>query len=144
MTETTLQTPAATEGATNALSTVQAFFNAMAARDIETVAGLFSDDATWNHRNEDRFGGVHRGRDAILAFIGESVQLTGGTLRPMPQAFLPDGGGRVAALVRLTATRPDGRSADDLQMVLFAVTDGRVTAVEHFLGDPAGQTAFWA
>jgi ketosteroid isomerase-like protein len=129
---------------TDALSTVRAFFEAMAGRDLETVAGLFAQDATWNHRNQDRFEGIHHGREGILGFIGESIKLTNGTLRPLPEAFMPDGGERVAVLVRLSASRPDGRATDDLHMVMFTARDGQVTAVEHWVPDPAAVKAFWA
>ncbi|HEX6538418.1 MAG TPA: nuclear transport factor 2 family protein [Candidatus Dormibacteraeota bacterium] len=143
MNQTTLP-EATSEARRTALPVVRAFFDAMAKRDLNTVASLFSDDATWNHRNQDRWAGVHQGRRAILDFIGESVQLTGGTLRPVPLAFLPDGDRLVAVLVRLEGSRPDGRSSNDMQMVLYAVDDGRISAVDHFVGDPAAITAFWA
>ena len=39
---------------------------------------------------------------------------------------MADGEGRVAVLVRVSATRPDGRSFDDPQMLLFTVDGDRV------------------
>jgi ketosteroid isomerase-like protein len=122
---------------------VSAFFEAIAKRD-STAIGYLHADATWNHRNQDRFGGIHRGAGAIMEYIAEAGQLTEGTLRPVPQSLMADGKGRVAVLVRLMATRPDGRSADDLQMVLFTLDGGRVHTVDHFVGDPAAVAAFWA
>lgn len=127
-----------------ALAAVRAFFDAMAKRDLNTVAGLFCDDATWNHRNQDRYEGIHQGRRAILDFIGDSVKLTGGTLRPVPVAFMPDDARLVAVLLRLEASRPDGRSSNDTQIVVFAVDDGCISTVDHFVGDPAALAAFWA
>ena len=52
---------------------------------------MFHPDATWNHRNDDRWGGVHAGRDDILTFIAESDRLTAGTLRATPRAVMADG-----------------------------------------------------
>jgi ketosteroid isomerase-like protein len=46
--------------------------------------------------------------------------------------------------LRLSASRPDGRTIDDPQVVLVTVQDGRVRAIEQFVGDPAAVTAFWA
>jgi hypothetical protein len=47
-------------------------------------------------------------------------------------------------LTRVSATRPDGRSFDDPQILLFTLESGLVQAVDQFVGDPSAGTAFWA
>jgi ketosteroid isomerase-like protein len=47
-------------------------------------------------------------------------------------------------LVRLSASRPDGRRMDGPQVVLVTVQGGQVSAIEQFVGDPAAVAAFWA
>jgi ketosteroid isomerase-like protein len=126
------------------IAVVRSGFEALARGDAPAFAEQFHPDATWNHRNDDRHGGVHDGREAIMAFIGASAQLTAGTLRPVPQSFMADGEGRVAVPVRISATRPDGRSFDDQQVLLFVVEAERVRSVDQFVGDPATVAAFWA
>jgi ketosteroid isomerase-like protein len=126
------------------IDVVRAGFESLARGDLAAFTDMFHTDATWNHRNEDRFGGIHRGNDNIVAFITESVQLTAGTLRPVPTAFMPDGAGRVAVLTHLTASRPDGRSFDDQQILVFTVDGGRVRTVDQFIGEPRAATTFWA
>jgi ketosteroid isomerase-like protein len=123
---------------------VRAGFEAVAAGDVAGFAAMFHPDATWNHRNDDRLGGVKQGIDAIVGFLGESMELTAGTLRPVPEIFMPDGHGRVAVLTRISGTRPDGRTFDDMQILLFSLEAGRVRAVDQFVGDPTAVTAFWA
>jgi ketosteroid isomerase-like protein len=123
---------------------VRGGFEAFAKGDVAAFGDMFHADATWNHRNDDRLGGIHEGRDGILAFIGESGQLTTGTLRAVPEAFMADGEGRVSVLARVSGTRPDGRSFDNPQILLFAVDGDRVRSVDQFVGDPAAVTAFWA
>jgi ketosteroid isomerase-like protein len=123
---------------------VRAGFAAFAAGDLATFAEMFHPDATWNHRNDDRLGGVHRGRDGILAFIGESGRLTAGTLRAVPESFMADGEGRVAVLVRVSGARPDGRAFDVPQILLSTVDGDRVRSVEQYVGDPSAVAAFWA
>ena len=54
------------------------------------------------------------------------------------------GQGHVAVLVRLRASRPDGRTIDGPQVLLVTVEGGRVRAIEQFVGDPAAVAAFWA
>jgi len=124
--------------------TVRAVFQAFADADAAALDGLLHADATWNHRNSDRLGGVHHGTGAIMAYLAESAQLTDGTLRAVPQSYMADGGGRVGVLVRLGATRPDGRSMDGPQIVLFTLDGGRVRSIDQFVGDPAAVAAFWA
>ena len=123
---------------------VRAGFEAFAKGDLAAFADLLHDDATWNHRNDDRLGGIHAGSDGIVAFVTESAQLTAGTLRVIPQAIMADGAGRVAVPVRVSGTRPDGRTFDDQQMLLFALDGDRVSSVDQFVGDPPAVTAFWA
>jgi uncharacterized protein len=121
-----------------------AVFAAFARGDLAALSDLLHNDATWHHHNDDRLGGVHRGADAVIAYLTESALLTAGTLRAEPQAVMTDGQGRVAVSVRLSASRPDGRTMDGPQVVLVTVESGRVRAIEQFVGDPAAVAAFWA
>jgi ketosteroid isomerase-like protein len=131
-------------GARTDVAIVRAGFEAFAKGDLAAFGDLFGPDATWNHRNDDRLGGLHRGRDGIMAFIAESGQLTGGSLRAVPQSFMTDGEGSVSVLVRVSGTRPDGRSFDNPQILLFTLDGDRVRSVDQFVGDPGAVTAFWA
>lgn len=130
--------------ATADVAVVRDFFQTVASGDVAGLPRLFHADITWTHRNADRFAGVHRGVDGIMAYLGESFQLTAGTLRAVPQTMMSDGAGRVAVLVQLSATRPDGRSMDGAQMVLFTVDGERIRSIDQFVGDPPAVAAFWA
>src|SRR5664279_2336103 len=134
---TTDTTIPATTVTTADLGPVRAGFDAVAAGDLAGFASVFHPDATWNHRNDDRLGGVKQGVDAIVGFLAESMELTAGTLRPVPESFMPDSAGHVAVLTRISASRPDGRTFDDTQILLFRIQDGRVRAVDQFVGDPS-------
>jgi len=126
------------------IAIVREGFEAFARGEVAAFADMFAPGATWNHRNDDRHAGIKAGREAIMAFLGESAQLTAGTLRAVPGSFMSDGDGRVAATVRVSATRPDGRAFDDAQVLLFGVADEKVQSVDQFVGDPGAVTAFWA
>jgi ketosteroid isomerase-like protein len=123
---------------------VRAVFEAFARTDVAALGKLLHADATWNHRNDDRLGGVHHGSDGIIAYLAESARLTGGTLRAVPQSFMADSEGRVAVLVQVSGTRPDGRSFDNPQIVLFTLDRDRVRSIDQFVGNPAAVAAFWA
>jgi hypothetical protein len=88
---------------------------------------------------------AHRaGIDAIVGSLGESLRLTAGTLRARPVVFMTDGAGHVAVQGEISATRPDGRSFTDTQILFFSVESGRERSVDQFIGDPPTVTAFWA
>ena len=123
---------------------VRAGFEAVAGGDIVGFAAGFHADATWNHRNPDSLGGVKQGIDEIVGFLTASMELTAGTLRPVPQLYMPDGAGHVAVLTRISAERPDGRAFDDTQILYFQLEDGKVRSVDQFIGDPPAVTNFWA
>jgi ketosteroid isomerase-like protein len=129
---------------TSDVAVVSAGFQAISEGDVAGFPAMFHADATWNHRNDDRLGGLKAGVDAIVGFLGESMALTAGTLRPVPEVFMTDGVGHVAVLTRISGTRPDERTFDDTQILLFRLENGRVRAVDQFIGDPTAVTAFWA
>jgi ketosteroid isomerase-like protein len=133
-----------TETSTSPAAVVQAGFEAFARGDVAAFGEMFHADATWNHRNPDDLGGIHRGRDGIVAFIVESGDRTAGTLRAAPLAVLTGDEGRVAVVTSVSASRPDGRAFEDTQILLFAVEGDRVRSVDQYIGDPPAVTAFWA
>ena len=140
----TASTRTASTASVTDVDVVRAVFGAFASGDLAALSDLLHPDATWHHHNEDRLGGIHRGADAIIAYLTESALLTVGTLQAEPQSVMTDGQGRVAVPVRLSASRPDGRTLDGPQVLLVTVQGGRVRAIEQFVGDPAAVAAFWA
>jgi len=126
------------------IATVQSGFEAIAVGDLPAFSAGFHADATWNHRNDDQIGGVHAGTAAIVNFVTTTMQLTAGTMKPQPTAFMADGEGHVVVLMHMTASRPDGRMLDDRQVLVFEVRDGLINSVEQFVGNPTAVTEFWA
>ena len=57
-----------TAGPEQSAAVVRTAFEAFARGDLDAFGATFHDDATWNHRNDDSLGGIHRGPDAIVAF----------------------------------------------------------------------------
>lgn len=137
-------TTTATATSASDIAVVRSGFEAFGKGDMDAFAAMFAPDATWNHRNPDRLGGIHQGREGIVDFIVESGRLTAGTLRAVPEGILADGAGKVAVLTRVSGTRPDGRAFDDPQILLFAVDGDVVRSVDQYIGDPPAVTAFWA
>ena len=69
---------------------VRALFGTFASGDLAALADLLHADATWHHHNDDRLGGMHRGADAIIAYLTESALVTAGTLHAEPQSVMAD------------------------------------------------------
>jgi ketosteroid isomerase-like protein len=128
---------------TDSETTVLAGYDAFGRGDMEALERMFLPDATWTHRNAGRLGGTKHGFGAILAFFGESVELSAGSLRVEPRGTAGRGG-TVAVFVHMSATRPDGRVLDDEQVHVFRLDGDRVTSVDQYIGDPAAVEAFWA
>jgi ketosteroid isomerase-like protein len=128
----------------NSEAVVRAAFETFGRGDLDGFAAHFHADATWNHRNPDRLGGLHNGIDAILAFLRSSGELTAGTLRAVPEATMIDGAALVGVITRISGSRPDGRSFDDRQVLVFTVEEGKVRSVDQYIGDPPTVTDFWA
>jgi ketosteroid isomerase-like protein len=126
------------------IALVRSGFEVLESGNLAGFADLFHPDATWNHRNDDHLGGIHHGSDGIIAFIAESMQLTAGTLRVPVETYLGDGAGRVCVLVHVPGSRPDGRTFDDPQVLVFRLDGDRVRSVDQYVGDGAAVQAFWA
>ena len=126
------------------IDVVRAVFGTFASGDLASLSDLLHADATWHHHNDDRHGGIHRGADAVIAYLTESALVTAGTLHAEPQSVMADGQGHVAVQILFSASRPDGRTIDCPQVVLVTVEGGRVRAIEQFVGAPAAVAAFWA
>jgi ketosteroid isomerase-like protein len=136
---TTHTSPAAAD-----VAVVRDLFEAFAQGRLDAFAERLRPDATWHHRNADRLGGVHRGREGITGFLRESGQLTQGTLRAVPERIMADGEGSVAVLVHMSGERPDGRRFDVPQILLCVIDGDQVRSIDQFVGDPGAVTAFWA
>jgi len=132
-----------TTALTDSETTVLAGYDAFGRGDMEALGRMFLPDCTWTHRNAGRLGGTKHGFAAILAFFGESVELSAGSLRVEPESTVGRAG-TVAVFVHMSGSRPDGRALDDHQVHVFRLDGDRVTSVDQYIGDPAAVEAFWA
>jgi ketosteroid isomerase-like protein len=55
-----------------------------------------------------------------------------------------DGAGNVVAVHRATGTRPDGRSIDTREAMVFRVEDGCIASVRNCYDDVSKGIAFWS
>jgi ketosteroid isomerase-like protein len=121
---------------------VRRIFDAFARKEGLRLRHVFADDAVWTVPGGGAMGGVYRGREEILRFLGRLPKETGGTYGSRLIDVLASDD-RAAALYRATGERRS-RSLDLDQVLLFRIADGLVREVLALPADPAVFEAFWA
>ena len=110
--------------------------------DLPALLDLFADDAVWQVPGSMTLSGEHRGRDAIIAFLRGTAELTGGTYRVELLWTVADDD-HLVAVYRAVGGRPDGRELDIEQALLVELEDGRWKVVRAQPLDQAAFDAFW-
>jgi len=126
----------------NPVAVVQQYFDALAAKDFATVAGLFADDLVWHQPGANRFSGVQRGAGAVNAMIGGMMEVSEGTFELALTGPLMANGDLVAATIHFTGKRAGAELGQD-GVDLLKVADGKLVEVWLFSSDPAGEDSFW-
>jgi len=106
--------------------------------DLPALLDLFAEDAVWHVPGSMALSGSHRGREAIVAFLRGTAELTGGTYRVELLWTVADDD-HLAAVYRAFGERPDGRALDIEQALLVELEDERWKVVR---AQPLDQTAF--
>jgi ketosteroid isomerase-like protein len=114
-------------------STVQAFFEAYAARDAAKVGSLLADDVEWTMAgpvNMFPFCGVRRGRDAVLdSMFRVKPDMFSATRTDIDHIFIE--GNSASALSRITAVLAKSGRTLSYHCAHFAVfRDGRLASFE--------------
>ena len=110
--------------------------------DLPALLDLFAHDAVWHVPGSMTLSGEHRGRDAIIAFLRRTAELTGGTYRVELLWTVADDD-HLVAVYRAVGERPDGRELDIEQALLVELEDGRWKVVRAQPLDQAAFDAFW-
>lgn len=110
--------------------------------DLPALLDLFADDAVWHVPGSMSLSGAHRGREAIIAFLRGTAELTGGTYRVELVWTVADDD-HLVAVYRALGSRPDGRSLDIELALLVEVEHGRWKVVRAQPLDQAAFDAFW-
>jgi ketosteroid isomerase-like protein len=130
------------ESTTTPLTVIRRYFDALSAKDFETVAGMFAEDIVWHQPGANRFSGTHRGSAAVGEMIGEMMAASEGTFELAPTAEPMANGALVAAPVRFTAKGAGAEMALDGVDVLRVEGD-RIAEAWLFSADQQAEDAFW-
>src|SRR5436305_12538816 len=114
------------------VAVMQRAYDAFNTGDINTLTELFDESAVWHLPVRGSMADDYHGRDATLAYYGQSAQKTGGTCRAELRHLAADGDNRVVGIQHSTADR-NGKHLDVADCIVFQLEDGRVTdGREHF------------
>ncbi len=116
-------------------------YEAFNAGDMETLKGLFAPDAVWRVGGSGGLAGDKRGQDEILAYFGELFSRSAGTTKVEVKDVIA-GEHHTVSLQTAQAQR-NGESMEQNGVLVFTLTDGKVTEVNEFQEDTAKAADFW-
>ena len=116
------------------LETVRRAYAAFGSGDMETLLGMYDDDAVHVIPGSSKVSGAHKGKDNILALYGQLFELSGGTFRVQLEHVLSDGGDRVVS-VHTTNLEKDGETYTLTESLLITIVDGKIVELQDFFGD---------
>ncbi|MFP5320553.1 MAG: nuclear transport factor 2 family protein [Acidimicrobiia bacterium] len=131
--ETSLSVAAMVEGA----------YAGLAAGDASALAAALTDDVALHVPGTHPLAGEHRGVDGVLAFVaGTSAAADGGERIELVDVLA--GRDHVAALCRITATRPGRPPLDNRTVHLLGLRDGRIAEIWLHNFDDLSVNEFWS
>jgi ketosteroid isomerase-like protein len=117
-------------------------YAAFSAGDMDTLNGLFADDAVWRVPGHNALSGPKNGRNEVLSFFGELMARTDGTLTVSLQDVIA-GADHTVGLHRIQGRR-NGRDLEQNAVLVFTLRDGRVLEVQEFHEDTSASDEFWS
>ena len=129
-------------GAREDVDLVQRGYDAFGAGDMDTLRGLFAEDAVWHLGGSGGLSGDKQGLDAIIAYFGELFTRSVGTIK-VDLDDLIGGDNHTVGFQRVHAQR-NGASIDQRAALVFALKDGKVSEVYEFQEDTAKAADFWS
>jgi ketosteroid isomerase-like protein len=121
--------------------TIQRVREAMAALsqgDIDACGALIHPEYTYTVRGRASISGVYHGWEAMAGVLQRILDMTNGTLTAVPEIVLADEE-NVLMYMKVTASRPDGRTYDNYQAYRYRLKDGLIIDGETI---PVDQEAF--
>jgi len=116
-------------------------YDAFEKADLETIQNLFTDDVVFHVTGRSRLSGDKEGKDAVLGFFGELIQLSEGTFKIERHAVLADD---EHGVVLSTASAEAGGKSFSVQNVdVYHFADGRVSACWSIPADQYAEDEFW-
>jgi ketosteroid isomerase-like protein len=117
-------------------------YEAFSAGDMDTLIGLFTEDARWHAAGNGAISGVKQGRDEILAYFGELGSRSNGSMKVTVEDIAV--GDRYTVGVHSASAERNGKTMDQRQAILFTISDGKITEGVEMAEDTAVVAEFWS
>jgi ketosteroid isomerase-like protein len=121
---------------------LRSLYDAFSRRDLDTVAGLFSDDVVFHQPGRNPTSGDHRGLEAVLGLLRTLAERSDGTFSAQVHDVMASDQHAVG-LLRVTAQRGP-RSVDVPVVHVWHVRDGRLVEAWAHPADQQALDEFWA
>lgn len=129
-------------GAEENAELVRRGYAAFSSGDMATLTELFAEDAVWHVPGGSPLSGPKEGRDAIFAFFGETMSLTGGTFTVTLDDVI--GGETHTAALHHSHGERNGKVLDQKAVNVFRILDGQVLEVKEYSDAGGAGDEFWA
>lgn len=120
------------------IAVLQAALDAFNRNDLEALKNYVDKNITYIIRGRGKVSGTYRGQEAVARALKKVKELTGGTMFALPEVVLM-GEDAVMAYMRVSGTRPDGRTYDQYQAYLYRFDQGKLVEGQTI---PVDQMAF--
>ena len=129
-------------GAAENAEVVRRGYQAFNSGDLDTLRGVFAENAVWHAAGSGVLSGTKQGRDAVLAYFGELGERSQGSFRATVRDIV--GGEKHTVGIHETHAESNGNSLDLATVIVFLLRDGKVIEGREFFEDTAKSDAFWA
>ena len=116
-------------------------FEAFNAGDMESLSGMFAEDAVWHVAGSGVLSGTKQGRDAVLAYFGELGARTQGNFQAKVEDIV--GGENHTVAIQQTQATNNGKTLDLGTVISFVVRDGKIAEGREYSADTAAWDDFW-
>ncbi len=117
-------------------------YDAFSKGDLAALREILTEDVVWHVPGRTSLSGDYEGIEAVLAFFGRTMEITGGSFRVEPRSLLSDDS-YGAAPVTVTAHRGD-KHLDVMNVQMARWRNGRVAEFWDTATDPDALEDFFA
>ncbi len=123
---------------------IQRYFEQLANGSPE-IPDLFTEDVTWWVPGSSSLGGSHEGREAVLALLGQGVDLYDSSV-PMHMEIqeMVAEGDQVCAQLVIRARTARGEDYENYYHFAFRLRDGKICAVKEYVDTLYAQRKLFA
>ena|SRR5205085_235122 len=123
-------------------SVLRRLYEAFARGDFAALSDLLADTVVWHVPGRSLVAGSYHGREELLGYFGQLVELSGGTFKAESRDIVANDK-HVVSLEHLTAERA-GKSLDIELALVVRVSDGRIVEARDYFSDQNVWDEFWS